>query len=113
MDRTLGDLFGAHVGRRILLLRGDWNYYYDLRYYSVERYAGANQADSNLRNICDAANDAGIVIFTIAFEAPARGRDVMRHCATTPANYYDAQGIEISEAFASIAASINQLRLIQ
>lgn len=92
---------------------GDWDYYYDLRYDAVERYAGANQADANLRNICDAANDTGIVIFTIAFEAPTRGQNVMQHCASTPANYYNAEGIEISEAFASIAASINQLRLIQ
>jgi len=37
----------------------------------------------------------------------------MQHCATTPAHYYNAEGIEISEAFASIATSINQLRLIQ
>ena len=37
----------------------------------------------------------------------------MQYCATTPAHYYDAEGIEISEAFASIAASINQLKLIQ
>jgi len=92
---------------------GDWDYYYDLRYDSIETYAGANEADANLRNICDAANAAGIVVFTIAFEAPTRGENVMQHCATTPAHYYDAEGIEISEAFASIAASINQLKLIQ
>jgi len=92
---------------------GDWDYYRQLRYYSIETYAGSSQADANLRNICDAANDAGIIVFTIAFEAPSRGEAVMQHCATTPANYYDAEGLEISEAFASIAASINQLRLIQ
>jgi hypothetical protein len=92
---------------------GDWDYYRQLRYYSIETYAGANEADANLRNICDAANDAGIIVFTIAFEAPARGESVMQHCASTPAHYYDAEGIEISEAFASIAASINQLKLIQ
>lgn len=92
---------------------GDWDYYYDLRYDAVERYAGSNAADTNLRNICDAANNAGIIVFTIAFEAPSRGENVMQYCATTPAHFYDAEGIEISEAFASIAASINQLRLIQ
>ena len=92
---------------------GDWDYYYNLRYDAIERYAGPNEADANLRNICDAANEAGIIVFTIAFEAPTRGQNVMQHCATTPAHYYNAEGIEISEAFASIAPSINQLRLIQ
>lgn len=76
-------------------------------------YAGGNQADTNLRAICDAANTAGIVIFTIGFEAPDRGQQVMRYCASSDAHYYDVEGIEISQAFASIARTINQLRLIQ
>lgn len=92
---------------------GDWNYYYDLRYDAVELYAGSSAADANLLSICDQANAAGIIVFTVAFEAPTHGEDVMQQCATTPAHYYDAEGIEIGEAFASIAASINQLRLIQ
>ena len=111
------ELWGAYTARSLAgdfyYYAGDRNYYNDIRYYSIETYAGANAADANLRNICDAANDAGIIVFTIAFEAPSRGEDVMQYCATTPAHYYDAEGIEISEAFASIAASINSLRLIQ
>ncbi|RMA43862.1 Tad domain-containing protein [Rhodophyticola porphyridii] len=92
---------------------GDWDYYRDLRYNSIELYAGANQADANLRAICDAARDQGIIVFTIAFEAPQRGEEVMRYCATEPANYYDVEGTEISEAFASIANTIDQLKLVQ
>ncbi len=93
--------------------RLDDDYYEEIRYDSIELYAGQNEADTNLRNICDQANAAGIIVFTIAFEAPADGEEVMQYCATTPSHYYDAEGIEISEAFASIAASINQLKLVQ
>jgi hypothetical protein len=38
---------------------------------------------------------------------------VMQYCATSPSQYYDVQGIEISDAFDSIARTINSLRLIQ
>lgn len=111
------DLWATYSARMLagefFYYAGDWDYYYDLRYDSIELYSNANTADVNLRAICDAANDAGIIVFTIAFEAPQRGRDVMQYCATTPSHYYDADGIEISEAFASIAQSINMLKLVQ
>lgn len=108
-----GDYTARRIADRYYYGIGDNNLRNSVRYNSIERYAGQYQADRNLRAICDAANDAGIIIFTIAFEAPQGGRDVMQYCATTPAHYYDAAGIEISEAFASIAQSINQLRLVQ
>ena len=37
----------------------------------------------------------------------------MEYCATSASHYYDVIGLEINEAFASIARAINQLRLIQ
>ncbi len=92
---------------------GIWDYHNDVADNSNYRYAAQAEADANLRAICDRANEAGIVVFAIGFEAPADGQAVMRHCASTAAHYYDVEGVEISEAFASIARSINQLRLIQ
>lgn len=97
---------------------GGTNNYHDYfiansSYLYVNQLSTPIPADRNLRAICDAANTAGIVIYTIAFEAPDRGRDVMQYCATTDATYYDVEGLEISEAFENIARSINQLRLIQ
>lgn len=79
----------------------------------MELYAGPTEADANLRAICDAARAQNILVFTIAFEAPVAGQEVMRYCATSEAHYYDVEGVEISEAFASIANTINQLKLIQ
>jgi hypothetical protein len=92
---------------------GQWAYHDNFVSDSTILYATGNPADRNLHAICDAANSAGIIVYAIAFEAPAAGQSVMRHCATTDANYYNVEGLEISEAFENIARSINQLRLIQ
>ncbi len=92
---------------------GDWDYYQDLRYDSYERYADADQADDNLEAICDAAREANILVFTIAYEAPPRGVSAMQYCATTPSHYYEVRGAELGDALASIAETINRLRLVQ
>ena len=81
----------------------------------VNEYANDNGivGDERLRDICDAAQAQGIVVFSIAFEAPWRGQQAMRYCASTDAHYYPVEGIDIENAFSSIARTINQLRLIQ
>jgi Flp pilus assembly protein TadG len=79
----------------------------------VDQYVWADEGDRRLRQMCDVAHDQGIVVFSISFEAPTRGQQVMQYCASSDAHYYDVDGIDISNAFASIAQTINQLRLIQ
>ncbi|MEM6390050.1 MAG: hypothetical protein AAF825_09460 [Pseudomonadota bacterium] len=86
--------------------------------YPPER---AQQADANLQAMCDAARAQGIIVFTIAFDAPQRGRDAMRSCVgemngpneSGEQFYYNVEGFDIEQAFDSIAATINSLRLIQ
>lgn len=114
-------LWGRYTGRYIAerylrvpaYMSGDWSAYSGVRYHADHQYAGRTEADANLRQICAAARSAGIIIFSIGFEAPAGGQAVMRECASSDAHYYDVDGIEIADAFASIARAINQLRLIQ
>lgn len=79
----------------------------------IDQYVAADEGDRRLRQMCDVAHNQGVVVFAISFEAPSRGRQVMRHCASSDAHYYDVEGIDISNAFASIARTINQLRLVQ
>ncbi len=67
--------------------------------------------DTLTLNICSAAKTKGITVFTIGFEAPTVGQTLLKKCATTPANFYSATGIQISTAFSAIASSINKLRL--
>ena len=49
---------------------GLWTAHNDLVDNSHYLYAGQVAGDRNLRAICDAANNAGIVVFAIGFEAP-------------------------------------------
>ena len=76
-------------------------------------YKAALNKDKWTSYICDAAKDAGIIIFTIGFEAPWRGQELLQNCASSDGHYFDVDGIEISDAFASIASSVSKLRLIQ
>jgi len=62
---------------------------------------------------CDKAKANGVVVFTIAFEAPSGAKTEMRNCASTINHYFDVNQLEIGAAFSSIARTINQLRLTQ
>ena len=73
----------------------------------------ASQGDALLANICEAAKDEGIVIWSIGFEVNDHGANVMENCASSPSHFFRVEGIEISEAFDAIARQINQLRLTQ
>jgi len=70
-----------------------------------------SQADNRLSNICQAARDSGIVIYTVAFEAPYAGRTALRDCASSASHYFDVSGTDISEAFSAIASDIRALKL--
>ena len=64
-------------------------------------------------NICSAAKDEGIVIWTIGFEVNDTGADVMKKCASSPSHFFRVEGVELTDAFSAIASQINQLRLTQ
>lgn len=69
--------------------------------------------NSRLQQVCTAAKDAGIVIYSIAFEAPTNGQTQLKACATSDAHYFDATGVEIATVFSAIASQISYLRLTQ
>lgn len=82
-------------------------------YYDVRKYVGNSAKDTRTQAICDAAKEEGVVVFTIGFEAPTAGQNVLKNCASSISHYFDVDGLEIADAFAAIAASIRQLRLTQ
>jgi hypothetical protein len=69
--------------------------------------------DTQLQQVCNMARDENVVVFGIAFEAPTLGQTQIRNCSTTPSQYYESSGTNITTAFRSIAAQISQLRLTQ
>ncbi len=102
-----------------------WNTYYNYApwmgssaawndwYYNVFDYVSSYTKDARTKSICDAAKAQQIIVFTIGFEAPSGGTAVLQDCASSPAHFFDVQGLEISAAFTSIASSIRKLRLTQ
>lgn len=70
-------------------------------------------ADGNflMNNICNAAKDAGIIIFAIAMDAPTVGEQEMSKCASSPGHYFETSGDELVAIFEAIASQITDLRL--
>ena len=69
--------------------------------------------DGQLDAMCDRARDNNVIVFGIAFEAPANGKAVIRSCATDDSHYFETTGTELRTAFRAIASQISQLRLTQ
>ena len=82
-------------------------------YYPVIDDVSYGTKDDRTKQICDAAKDEGIIVFSIGFEAPYSAEVVLKDCASSDSHYFDVDGLEIADAFAAIATSIRQLRLTQ
>lgn len=71
--------------------------------------------DTRMLNVCTATKNQNVVVYTIGFEISQGGtaETVLRNCASSPAHYYRAEGININDAFSSIASNVVNLRLTQ
>ena len=96
--------------------------YYDADDYYDNFYRGsdaprervtAGNKDTRLDNICSAAKDNGVIVFSIGFEVTDASALVMQSCASSANHFYRVEGLEIEYAFESIANQINQLKLTQ
>ena len=74
-----------------------------------------SEKDTQMGNICTAIKNQGVVVYTIGFEVPSDGtaERELKKCATSDAHYYRANGIDITDAFSSIASNVVNLRLTQ
>ncbi|MDK3019476.1 TadE/TadG family type IV pilus assembly protein [Pseudodonghicola flavimaris] len=105
-DAIADDIFAPVFGSA--KARNDW-YNDDTRYTYVDAYT----KNARTSAICSAAKAKGIIVFTIGFEAPSSGLAVLKDCASSDSHFFDVEGLEIADAFSSIASSIRKLRLTQ
>ena len=80
------------------------------------QYASVAEMNNRLAENCAAARAEDILVFGIAFQAPAAGKAAIQSCASTPTStyYYDVtQTDKIKEAFEVIVTNLSQLRLTQ
>jgi Flp pilus assembly protein TadG len=100
----------GHAYMRYLVTGRSSDYYDWLDVYDSVR---SSEKDDRLDAICSAAKEQGIVIYTIGFEVDNRTARILSDCATTPSHFFRVEGLDIAEAFRSIASSISVLRLTQ
>lgn len=90
-----------------------WAWYEKWNWLPRQGTAAQNSTkDDRLQDICDAAKDNDMTIFAIGFEVTSASGDVLRQCASTPAHYFNVNGLDLSEAFSAIAREISKLRLV-
>jgi Flp pilus assembly protein TadG len=64
------------------------------------------------RQLCDSAKAAGIVIYSVAFQAPTAGREVLDYCSSGNEYFFTPEsGQQLQDAYQSIASSISDLRI--
>ena len=93
-------------------LTGDWSAWND--YVGSEREDGSDK-NGMMIDVCNATKNNGVVVYTIGFEIGKGGtaETNLRNCASSVAHYYRAEGINITDAFSSIASNVVNLRLTQ
>jgi Flp pilus assembly protein TadG len=83
-------------------------------YYDHEITTSIAAADAKTLAVCTNAKKAGIKIYTIGFMAPESVKPLLKQCANTPTNYYDAPSVpELERAFAAIGTKMTTMRLIR
>lgn len=86
-------------------------------YKDIHNYVNTWVKNDRTERICDVAKGNNIIVFTIGFDAPSGGADMLKYCSSSDAHFFevkrDADGEKIRIAFSSIASSIRKLRLTQ
>lgn len=75
--------------------------------------ATAHNAMAYYKRMCDLMRSNGIYVYTIGYQIKSGSvSDVLlKYCARSASDYYHVEGVDLSSAFNSIAASINSLRI--
>lgn len=110
----LGSIGTSYIANT-LMSGATWNDRVDY-FYSFETTHRQSRADTNLSNICRTARENGVIVYTIAFQAPDDGRAAMRDCAGGQDNatrFFNVEDLDIEKAFDDVLASVSRLRLVR
>lgn len=87
----------------ILMTDGEFNTFYE---------TGQGDSDQQAKKLCKAMKDEGVIVYSVAFQAPKAGKKVLKACATSDEYFFDASnGEELKQAYAEIASQLMNLRL--
>lgn len=62
--------------------------------------------DLNTLAVCTELKARGVLIYSIAFQAPTSGAALMRGCASSPSHYFNADTSQLAAAFQGIGSNI-------
>lgn len=69
-----------------------------------------SSADTSTKVLCDNAKGAGVQVYTVAFAAPKRGKELLNYCASTQAHFFDAKSsADLISAFKSIGEQASRV----
>ncbi len=90
---------------------GDWSAFND---YTGAPIVGSRK-NTRMLNSCSATKNEGVLVYTIGFEISENGtaEKTLKSCASSAAHYFRAEGINLNDAFSSIASNMVNLRLTQ
>jgi Flp pilus assembly protein TadG len=87
----------------ILMTDGEFNSYFS---------SGQGNSFDQAKALCDAAKDKHIVIYTVAFQAPPQGKEILDYCASSADHAFSPEdGQQLKDAYSLIAQSISDLRI--
>jgi Flp pilus assembly protein TadG len=81
----------------------------------VARGYSRDKGDDHTLAICEGLRANNVLVYSVSFEAPQRGRDLLSDCASAPNFYFNSDGVGLVRAFERIAQDIAgaKLRLTQ
>jgi Flp pilus assembly protein TadG len=87
----------------ILMTDGAFNTYYE---------SGQGDSDKQAKKLCTAMKKEGVIVYSVAFQAPKEGKKILKNCASSKTHYYDAKnGTQLKQAYADIASQLSDLRI--
>jgi Flp pilus assembly protein TadG len=98
----------------ILMTDGENQASAELPDYPTHNGSNYAQADSWTTKACDQAKAQDIEIYSVTFgtDLSAAAKSIIKGCASSPSNYYDASNAEkLVKAFEDIAAQVNRMYL--
>ena len=88
----------------ILMTDGDFN---------TEHGPGMGDSDRQAKRLCRRMRNQGVLVYAVAFQAPAKGKAVLQNCAGNPDRFFNADnGDELKEAYDTIASQLSNLALV-
>lgn len=82
--------------------------------FNRQNAPGQGNSVQQAEDLCDEIKETGIVIYSVAFQAPSSAEAVLEYCASGPEFFFDpASGQELEDDYRAIATSISDLRISQ